>query len=548
MKKIIPFTILILFTAQFSFGQTAMKVYDILQAKCATSGCHNTIDQEAGLDLEGTGATAADRLNVVYNNLLNSTPANEHADAAGYKYIYPGRTDKSFLFRKINLGLEQTITMHAGEEQSMPPYGSDQLTDVEKEMVRQWILYGAPIAGAVVDEEMIQSYYDGNGEASFPDGPPEAPDPSEGFQIKIGPFFMPPGGEVEYFQKYELDLPENVDVDRFDVKISNYSHHYIMYRFTNDETANNTPAGLRIDANHDDISYVAAVAEEQDLRLPQGTAFKWNHDDVLDLNSHYINYSSTKIYQAEAYVNIYTQPEGTAAQVMNSVLVPNGSIYIPNNGQETSFTVPVTAPISGWAWALGGHTHKYGTGYKIWKQLPNGGTGDLIYDGSCAEGIPGCVSPAFDYQHIPTRFFDNFLHLDFSEGVIHQATYVNDGPEPVFWGATSDDEMMLFTIMFVLDTTGLNLTTSTQEVLPEEINQVSVYPNPVDGQATFNFPATNEPVQLEIFDVLGSRVFSVQNITETAYRFDAEGLHSGMYLYQARNSKGKLGAGKVFVR
>ncbi|MCB0683650.1 MAG: hypothetical protein KDC32_22530, partial [Saprospiraceae bacterium] len=53
-------------------------------------------------------------------------------------------------------------------------------------------------------------------------------------------------------------------------------------------------------------------------------------------------------------------------------------------------------------WGLMGHTHKYGKGYKVYRRT-GGQQGELLYDASCPQGIPGCVSPYFDYQHIPMR-------------------------------------------------------------------------------------------------------------------------------------------------
>ena len=126
---------------------TAQRVYDIFQEKCVS--CHSNANPQSGLDLEGAGATAAAKLTDVINNIKNVTPANSFAADRGYKYIYPGRADKSYLFRKINQGLEETIAMDAAEGSVMPNY-QEQLTDTEQELIRQWILYGAPNGGAVV--------------------------------------------------------------------------------------------------------------------------------------------------------------------------------------------------------------------------------------------------------------------------------------------------------------------------------------------------------------------------------------------------------------
>ncbi|HKK79710.1 MAG TPA: hypothetical protein VJ933_08775, partial [Phaeodactylibacter sp.] len=172
------------YTALFANAQsTALRVYNILQEKCVQ--CHNPASPSGGLDLRGNGSTEQERALEVYNRLYQGTPNNGTAAQAGDAYIYPGRTDKSYLFRKINDGLEPTLSLQPGEGQSMPLDGQPALNDEEKELIRQWILFGAPLQGEAVDENLIAEYYAGNAIQSFPDGPPPAPAPDEGFQIKM---------------------------------------------------------------------------------------------------------------------------------------------------------------------------------------------------------------------------------------------------------------------------------------------------------------------------------------------------------------------------
>ena len=223
-------TLLFLAMGHFLLAQSTMlRVYEIFQEKCIT--CHDNASPQSGLDLEGSGASTLEKAQDVFGKIVEVSPANSFAAEKGYQYIFPGRTDKSFIFRKINGGLEPTLHLDSEEMQNMPPYGSPLLTNVEKELIRQWIAYGAPQSGQVVSETLLDDFYNNNGEVSFPDGPPEAPDPSEGFQIKMGPFYLEPGGEVEYFQKYQLGLEDDVDVDRVEIIFSNYSHHFIIYDY-----------------------------------------------------------------------------------------------------------------------------------------------------------------------------------------------------------------------------------------------------------------------------------------------------------------------------
>lgn len=516
---------------------SVQEVYQVFQAKCIS--CHDHASPEGGLDLEGSGATAYLRAVNVAQNLTNVNPSNAYALDKGLKRVYPGRPDRSFLFRKINGGFEPTIAaLHQDEGAAMPNYPGTPLTDAEKEIVRQWILYGAKTAGVQFNKPVVEAFYNTGGEKSFPDGPPPAPAPGEGFQIKMGPFYLAPGTEVEYYQKYELELPADVEVNRLALQMSGYSHHFIVYNFTgNGDDA--VPHGLRLDANHNDINLVAAVQEQTDLKLPATTAFRWGNDIVLDLNSHYINYSAAFPYQCEAYLNVYTQPSGTAEQEMFAALLVNPFIPIPNNGNVITHTKPEFqfGADSIYVWGLMGHTHKYGRSYKVWKRLPNGQKGEMIYDASCPFGIPGCSSQYFDYRHIPLRYWEPLLPIKWGDGIIHEASWVNEGPVAVNFGPTSDDEMMVLIAFYTLDPVTVGSAEPDSEVAEK---QILVVPNPAYGSAVFYLPGVSEVRQFRLFDLAGREVLHRDGIAGNSFEIGFGDLSPGIYLFHADGRTGKL--------
>ncbi|MCC7465816.1 MAG: T9SS type A sorting domain-containing protein [Saprospiraceae bacterium] len=534
--------LLCLFGMQLAAQSTlpsVQEVYQIFQNKC--SSCHSGASPAGGLDLVGTGGTELQRAQNVATKLVNVNPSNAYAVSKGYKRVYPGRADRSFLFRKINRGLEPTIeALHANEGSAMPQnFPGNSLTDLEKEIIRQWILFGAKTTGTQFNKSIVETFYNVGGEKSFPDGPPPAPAPGEGFQIKMGPFYLAPDGEVEYYQKWELSLPSDVEVDGLDFKISPFSHHFLLYSFTGNGAAA-LPAGLRLNANHSQINLVAAVQEATDLRLPGKTAFKWDNNLVLDLNSHYINYSLSKPYQCEAYINVYTQVPGTADQEMFAALLVNPNIPIPNSGDLVTHTRSEfqLGADSIYIWGLMGHTHKYGRGYKVWKRQPNGQKGDLIYDASCSMGVPGCPSPWFDYQHIPIRYWEPLLPIKWSSGIIHEAQWVNEGPAPVNFGPTSDDEMMVLIAFY----TEQPLTVSTVDPASTDISSgIRVAPNPVSGTATFTLPEGITKVrQLRIMNMTGQLVFQQNELQGNVFDLDLSSIPAGFYVFDADGRIGKL--------
>lgn len=540
------FTLLLLFcfllAGLVAQEATSVEVYNILQTKCAT--CHSGGDAPAGLDLQGTGATLPAQMQDVYTTLYNQAPANAAAAAKGDAYIYPGRADRSFLFRKINGTLESTIHLDPDEEgQSMPPYGQPTLTEVEKELIRQWILYGAPASGTVVDREVLETYYSGMSQASFPDGPPPAPAPEEGFQFKMGPFYLAPGEELEYFQKYELELPEEIEVSRMDMKIGTYSHHFIMYNFGPGGDAS-IADGFRLEPFHNDVKLVAAIQETTDLVLPENTAFRWDEGVVADLNSHYINYSATLVYQAEVYVNVYTQSVGTAAQEMFTDLLVNGNIPIPNNESTVTHT-QVVNPNFGeiYLWGLMGHTHQYGTSYKAWRRADFEPT-EMIYDASCPRGEPGCISPYFDYRHIPIRYFEPLepLRMNFANGLVHEAKWVNDGPVPVNFGPTSDDEMMVMVIMYTEDSTGVQVVPTHELVAEPDVLNIS--PTPATDWVQVQSPDYINDGTFLLFDATGKQVLQ-QSVSGTRFLVERGAWPSGVYWYKLQTADAKYYTGKI---
>ena len=517
------------------------KVYSIFQAKCIS--CHSNAQKTGGLDLEGSGTVKSD---AVYTNLVNKTPANTTAAAKGHKLVYPGRVDKSFIFHKTNNGFDTYYSaLTANEGVSMPKTG-ESLTKTEKEIIRQWILYGATKT-VTIPENRIRAFYDtvGRGLAAYETAPP-APSASEGFQIRMGPYFLAPqgttGSELEYYQKWELNMANDVEVNRLDHLISGSSHHLIIYYFTSASSANTIAAGLRVDANHSNINVVSAVQGATDLKLPAKTAFKWEKNRVLDLNSHYINYSANHVYRADAFINVYTQPSGTAKQEMFAILVPNDRISIPNTGQTITQEAPFIYTGKVYLWGVMGHTHKYGTGYKVYKRLPNGTKGELFYDASCPNGVPGCASPYFDYQHIPMRYFSPLKPTDLNPGYVHEATWKNLGTKTLTFGPTSDDEMMVMSALFTQDTLGL---TATREF--KELENVLVYPNPMKDVLHIVLPPSVKTAKIIFYDLLGREVKREDDIETQMKEISRGNLTHGMYIYKIEDQRGYTKTGKIFM-
>lgn len=523
MKKALLFPLLLSVPFIVSAQTTWESVYSLLSTNCGA--CH-VAGHESGLDLSGS-------ITEVYDNLYNVSAHNSAADDKGYKVIMPGDPYKSFLFSKINNGLALDVHLSTGEGDACPQ-GAAPLADKDIELVRQWILYGAQEDSDEVDQALVADFYDHGGIQSVP-SPPAAPDPSEGFQIHYGPYFLAPEDEHEYWSKFSTDLPEDIEINKFDVEMGEYSHHFIIYKYEFPTYVGN-PYGFRTnDPEFLGVSLVTANQYAATLTLPENTAFAWDAGTWLDLNSHYINYSSELPLACEVYINVYTQPAGTAIQEMHSELPANTDIYIPNDDMPHTFTDELydNSPGEIYLWAVTSHTHKYGDDFDIYRRTLDGEKGEKIFDGSCGatEGVPGCVDEIYDYKHPPTRYWEHFLPMKVKEGMIYEATYVNDGDYPVSFGLTSNDEMMVMIYFYIDDTTGLNLPTAIEDVVPSENNTVSVHPNPVHDVFYVSLSDAvldKASMTVELIDVNGAIIY-----TKNAHADTAQG--DGMTVYLSRD-------------
>lgn len=338
-------------------------------------------------------------------------------------------------------------------------------------------------------------------------------------------------------------MEEDREVNRLDMTIGNYSHHFLLYDF---ETGgdNSISDGLRLNSFHNQIGLVAAIQESTDLKLPGGTAFRWQDDLVLDLNSHYINYSATLVHQAEVYINVYTQNMNTAAQEMQTELIAKTNIYIPNNENTVVHSDVINENFGEiYLWGLMGHTHKYGTSYKVWTR-ENLQQADMIYDAACPRGEPGCFSPYFDYQHIPFRYFEPLrpTNMTFTTGLLHQASWVNDGPSPVWFGPTGDDEMMVLVMMFTTDSAGVEIV-ATEEIAPQ-VDVLEIAPHPATDWVQLTSPHYIKNGTFRLLDVTGRPVLQ-QSVSGYRFLVERDQWPAGMYLYQLSDEDGSNYTGKM---
>jgi len=446
------------------------------------------------------------------------------------------------LFRKCNNNLYHTAKLVQEEGQVMP-IGQPPLSNVDIEIMRQWIQEGAPKEGLVDNEEVITEYYESGGLARLEK--PAAPTVDEGFQIYFGTLFLAPGEEIEVIKKVKLSLEENLEISRVELFMDEFSHHLIISKF-NKENSEQYPNELQtIGSLNDQIDHLFTsefVATSQtsylDLVLPEKTAFIWNQGTDLTVNYHVKNYSQTAIFPGEIYMNVYTQDMGVAEREMKSTLFSYGEnnpflLNINNTGRDTTLTMQAHFNAAWDIWIIQGHTHQLGVDYDMFLRNEDGTKGEQIYEGYYDfdyvfnQGF-------FDYEHPPVRKFEPMLTIDMNKGLHYEATYNNAGDKPVGFGLTTDDEMFVTYLLYADAEQPVTINEST-----DLLNEISIdaFPNPFKNKTviTYAINQTTE-VDLTLFNVMGQKIQQLQNGTLPANDYtitldkDNHSLKAGMYL------------------
>ncbi len=546
MKKVYLFSAIVL-CAYMGFSQTTyQRVYNILQANC-TGTCHTQANPN-NLILTGTASE-------VRTALFDVTPTNVAAAAKGYKLVDPGNPRNSFLFAKLAHGLDANLSLAAGEGNNMPD-SVTVLTQTEREMVRQWILWGAKDTGTFVNETDVNDFYvtQGGQPRIAPVAPPA---PNEGVQIYFGPLFVKPGVEIQDDVNTYIKNNLPIDVTKFTSVDNPESHHFAIFKFLPGHDAL-FPKGMNVESTLGDVAalwyntkLIAQYPKDMNMEFPTGTAMYWDTNTVLKLSYHMINYNDS-ILAAEGYLNIYYRQHlpGTVPVLTEEMVYHYNTPYdltIPNNGVDTTFRQEEYSPDSAFLWnviSIQGHTHKLGTDYNVWTRNANGTKGDLVYDGSYSSDY-SYDQGVYIWNNPPYHKFDNLLQVDMRNGFIHEATFNNSGPDTVHFGITTFDEMFITFIMY--------FKSDFPSAIGEEIfadDNVKIYPNPMADVAyvKINEEANIEGADFKIYNLLGSEVKEIKGINERYFKVDVSNLANGTYTYRLSNGGRYIGSGKVIVQ
>lgn len=418
----------------------------IFDKSCANSVCHAAPANAGNLNLT---------YGVSYQDLVGRVPQNPAAAAAGMKLVDSGNPENSFLLTKL-MGPE------AQEQGARMPFGGGVLHAGKIDAVRAWIAAGAPERGKI--EEIGDLAVLRDPEETFE--PPAPPPLGEGYQLHLPPFKIEPGTEREVFYTTQItdENGNSVEGDIFVNKVEIFypagSHHFIIYRLTEEGLANGVPArgitpGIGVNSEDtfreldtedpqvlgnfgiDRLFVVGTQTDETLFQFPEGVALRLPGNTIYDLNSHYINLLGTETLVGETYVNLYTIPAEEVQYEAVEIFVSNRDINVPpgatrvakmtwyiedeleRRGHDPGTELSV--------FLLTSHMHRHGELFEI-NQLS---TGDLLHR-------------SIAYDDAPIDLYDPVLFLNTDDGLTFQCTHNNyDTNEPLIFGLTSEDEMCI---------------------------------------------------------------------------------------------------------
>ncbi len=400
----------------------------ILTPNCATSGCHATANSGGGLDLSPA---------VAYRNLVNANPSNANALKDKLLRVKPSDLNKSFLYIKLD-----SLNLHKSDGYGdLMPLGSRTLTRGQLEFIRQWIVAGAPLDGAVADPTLLDDTRSQNELITLPQ-------PASGLQFRVNRFSVPAQKDREIFIAQANTHTEDLYMTRFEMAQRDRSHHFILYGYPRTSIVRSLiqPGVVRDLYNENYQVNIARLLEMQDrefvmgaqtkyadISFPEGMAMRIPKDWLLDFNSHYSNGLKDSI-AGEVVFNLHTTTPDKVKNVLKPLQLNNISFSLPAQKEttiETSYRVGTRGNYDNdtivRVVGLTSHAHQLQKRFVI--QIV-GGTrdGEIVYSST-------------NYLNPPIVWFKEPLILRRGEGLKSVVTYLNNTNQVVRFGLRAEDEM-----------------------------------------------------------------------------------------------------------
>jgi hypothetical protein len=241
----------------------------------------------------------------------------------------------------------------------------------------------------------------------------------------IGRTWSVPAGDFDSYKCIRIQIPEDIYVTSFRSLAPAGSHHSVLTiaRADNLQMGEYDCSVTSLDLQ---MLYAAGIGTD-DLTFPEGTAVRLRAGQYINLNLHLFNAGETAI-SGDSAVMVKTVPADAVENEVDMVFAGTFDIGIPPDGQPHTMrggcTLGADYDVIAW-WP---HMHQFATHQTVTITSAAGGSVEVLDD---------------DYAFSEQRYYPEMpiRHLSTGDQVEVACTYVNNGPDYVEWGDSSNAEM-----------------------------------------------------------------------------------------------------------
>jgi len=261
--------------------------------------------------------------------------------------------------------------------------------------------------------------------------------PRRGFQMRMTPFVIPPGGDREGCEYLVAPNHGPMDVSAFELKVTPGTHHFVAWEYLGkDHDPSHFWSGIRYspgcvglgprDSFGTTGNLFGMLSGPVRLQFPHGVAVRLEPHAILYGNLHLHNYSSAPIH-SEAVFNFIPARKGTVRHHAQAFVVGSQQIDIPARGDAA-----LTAE-----W----HTRTDLNIVNISTHEHHRGTLVRVHHIDAAGNDMGELVVSNDWEHPSVQWFPQALRLGAGEGIRFTCEWSNPDDHPVHFGVTTEDEM-----------------------------------------------------------------------------------------------------------
>ena len=261
------------------------------------------------------------------------------------------------------------------------------------------------------------------------------PPVQESFSTTIGGWTMQPGQEVTKCVRKRLDNPMEAYVTAIHSKMAKGSHHLVIYR-SGEETEKLEPFDCTPfveTLNGKTIPLMISQISDESLVLPDGVAFKFEPNQMVRLEVHYLNYYAEEI-TAQADVTFDAIHVDSVEAEADMLFYGTPDFEVPKNStyQTPWFFLDVWAGTK--VFAVTGHTHAAGTNVEVNFATGDADPGEPVYP----------LDKPFYWDEAPVITYDPPLEFASGEGFRYRCTWNNTTDKTLTFGESANKEMCFF--------------------------------------------------------------------------------------------------------